>query len=207
MKPLKYWIFLFTHLNQRNYLGVYWTLWNFQFFSLRVHFLDVNQLQWISSNQLQALLMVGSLLHGHWSMPIYRKNGKTDAEIEIIKPEYRRLSHERNQKLFRLLNSFEHRERRVSSIWHAYTKHLFWLAYIMSTSLKLACMKYSEPFEAFLVELKIKNYNWSFIIVKYSSYQFTSTDGLLGTIVYSSYFDFRFKIMSKVNVFLLKVQG
>ena len=61
----------------------------------------------------------------HWSMPIYRKNGKTDAEIEIIKPEYRRLSHERNQKLFRLLNSFEHRERRVSSIWHAYTKHLF----------------------------------------------------------------------------------
>ena len=68
-----------------------------------------------------------SIVHGkmrHWAMPNYRQTGTTKIENELVKPQYKRVSHRRNQDLKRITESLDEGPR-ISSIWHSYTKSLF----------------------------------------------------------------------------------
>ena len=80
--------------------------------------------------KLSILFVVGSFAHGnqagsmvsrHWAMPNYRRMGN----IEVVKPTYNRLSHQRNKDLKRMLESLDGHGRRISSIWHSYTQNLY----------------------------------------------------------------------------------
>ena len=61
----------------------------------------------------------------HWAMPNYRLMRTSKVENEFVKPEYNRLSQQRNQNLKRIMESLDGQGPRISSIWHSYTKSLF----------------------------------------------------------------------------------
>ena len=71
-----------------------------------------------------------NVVHGrirHWAMPNYRQMRASNQKVEneFVKPEYNRLSHQRNQNLKRIMESLDGQGPRISSIRHSYTKSLF----------------------------------------------------------------------------------